>query len=99
MIDNSTSLEFTMPVLNYNMLGFNISASNIEVNASSKKMIDDSNKIRIDFPVMLAKNVNVRNEIINKNFTDVDLSSTYAIYDPKTDKLTFHIPFNVAVDI
>ena len=96
MIDNSTSLEFTMPVLHYNILGFNISASNIEVNATSNKIIDDGNKIRIDFPVMLAKKVNVRNEITNKNFNDVDLSSTYAIYDPKTDKFIFHIPFEVA---
>ena len=96
MIDNSTSLEFTMPVLHYNILGFNISASNIEVNATSNKIIDDGNKIRIDFPVMLAKKVNVSNEITNKNFNDVDLSSTYAIYDPKTDKFIFHIPFEVA---
>jgi hypothetical protein len=51
---------------------------------------------RMDFPVMFAKTVNVGNEIINKNFTDVDLSSIYAIYNPKTDKLTFQIPFNVA---
>lgn len=99
IIANSTSLEFTMPVLNYNLLGFNISASNIEVNASSKQVIDDSsqsNKTRIDFPVMLAKNVNVTNEITNQNFNDVDLSSIYAIYDPKTDKFIFHIPFDIA---
>ena len=37
MIDNSTSLEFIVPVLHYNILGFNISASNIEVNATSNK--------------------------------------------------------------
>lgn len=99
IIANSASLEFTMPVLNYNLLGFNISASNIEVNASSKQVIDDSsqsNKTRIDFPVMLAKNVNVSNEITNQNFNDVDLSSIYAIYDPKTDKFIFHIPFDIA---
>ena len=96
MIDNPTSLEFTMPVLHYNILGYNISASNIEVNATSNKVIDDGNKIRIDFPVMLAKKVNVSNELTNQNFNDVDLSSTYAIYDPKTDKFIFHIPFEVA---
>jgi hypothetical protein len=96
IIANSSSLEFTMPVLNYNLLGFNISASNIEVNASSKQVKDDSNKKRIEFPVMLAKNVNVSNEITNQNFNDVDLSSIYAIYDPKTDKFTFHIPFDIA---
>lgn len=96
IITNSTSLGFTMPVLNYNLLGFNISASNIEVNASSKQVNEDGNKKRIDFLVMLAKNVNVSNEITNQNFKDVDLSSVYAIYDPKTDKFTFHIPFALA---
>jgi hypothetical protein len=96
MIANTTALEFTMPVLHYNLLGFNISASNIEVNATSKKVIDNGNKIRIDFPVMMAKKVNVSNEITNRNFNDVDLSSTYAIYDPNTDKFTFHIPFEIA---
>jgi hypothetical protein len=96
IIANSTSLEFTMPFLNYNLLGFNISATDIEVNATSKKVIDDGNKKRIDFPVMLARNVNVSNKIINQNFNDVDLSSIYAIYDPNTDEFTFHIPFDVA---
>jgi hypothetical protein len=99
IIANSTSLEFTMPVLNYNLLGFKISASNIEANASSKQVIDDSSqsdKTIIDFPVMVVKNVNVSNEITNQKFNDVDLSSIYAIYDPKTDKFTFHIFFEIA---
>jgi hypothetical protein len=92
----NSSLEFNMPVLNYNLLGFNISATNIEVNASSKQASDEGNKKRIDFLFMLAENVNVSNGIINQNFNDVDLSSIYAIYDPQTDKFTFHIPFDVA---
>jgi hypothetical protein len=96
VIGNSSSLEFTLPVLNYNLLGFNISASNIEVNASSEQVSGDSNKKRIDFPLMLAKNVTVDNGIIRQNFDDVDLSSIYAIYDLTTDKFTFHIPFEMA---
>lgn len=88
-----------MPTLQYNLLGFNISATDIEVVASAKQIIDDTDqrqKTRIDFPVMLARNVNVTNEITNQNFNDVDLSSIYAIYDPTTDKFTFHVPFDIA---
>ena len=96
VIGNASSLEFTIPLLDYNLLGFNISASNIEVNASSKQVSDDSNKKRIDFLVMLAKNVTVSNELTNQNFNDVGLSSIFAIYDPKTDRFTFHIPFDIA---
>ena len=57
---------------------------------------DQRKKIRIDFPVMLARNVNVTNGITNQNFNDVDLSSTYAIYDPTTDKFKFQVPFDIA---
>ena len=99
MINRSGPLEFTMPVLNYDLLGFNISASDIEVNATTKQVIDDSSqskKTRIDFPVMLARNVNVSNGIISQKYEDVDLSSVYAIYDPQTDKFTFHVPYDIA---
>ncbi len=100
--DSGGPLKFTMPTLKYSLLGFNISATNIEVNASAKQITDDADQInntRIDFPVMLARDVNVSNGIINKNFNNVDLSSLYTIYDPKTDKFTFHVPFSIAVNI
>lgn len=99
IVSDSGPLKFTMPALKYNLLGFNISATEIEVNASAKQITDDSDQInntRIDFPVMFARNVNVSNGIINKNFNNIDLSSTYMIYDPMTDKFTFHVPFGVA---
>ena len=99
IVSDSGPLKFTMPALKYNLLGFNISATDIEVNASAKQITDDFDQInntRIDFPVMLARNVNVSNGIINKNFNNIDLSSTYMIYDPMTDKFTFHVPFGIA---
>jgi hypothetical protein len=99
IVSDSGPLKFTMPTLKYNLLGFNISATDIEVNASAKQITDDTDQInntRIDFPVMLARNVNVSNGIIIKNFNNVDLSSIYTIYDPKTDKFTFHVPFGIA---
>ena len=99
IVSDSGPLKFTIPTLKYNLLGFNISATDIEVNASAKQITDDPDQInntRIDFPVMLARNVNVSNGIINKNFNNVDLSSTYMIYDPITDKFTFHVPFSIA---
>jgi hypothetical protein len=99
IISKPGSSEFEMPTLEYNLLGFNISATDIEVVASAKKLTDDIDqrqKIRIDFPVMFARNVNVTNEITKQSFKDVDLSSIYAIYDPTTDKFKFQIPFDIA---
>lgn len=100
IISKPGPLEFSMPTLEYNLLGFNISATDIRVVANAKNINNDSDqnqKTRIDFPVMLAKNVNVNNEATNQNFKDVDLSSVYAIYDPMTDKFNFHVPFDIAV--
>jgi hypothetical protein len=96
VVNKSGSYEFTMPILNYNLLGFNISASDIKVSADAKAEDDQSEKIRIDFPVMLASSVNVSNDVINQKYENVDLSSVYAIYDPSTDKFTFHVPFEIA---
>lgn len=99
IISKPGSLEFMMPNLEYNLLGFNISATDIEVVANAKQFTDDADqrqKTRIDFPVMLAGDVNVTNEITNQNFNDVDLSSIYAIYDPSPDKFKFQVPFDIA---
>ena len=99
IISKAGSSEFTMPSLKYNLLGFNISATDIKVKANATQINDESDqnkKTRIDFPVMLARNVNVSNKVISQSYPNVDLSSIYAIYDPKTDKFTFHIPFNIA---
>ena len=60
------------------------------------KKIGQTNNTRIDLPVMQARDVNVRNGVLNQNFTNVDLSSIYATYDPQTDKFTFHVPYSIA---
>lgn len=87
MIGKSGQSEFKIPILKYNLLGFNISATDIKVKANVKE-IGQSNNTRIDFPAMQARDVNVRNGVSNQNFTNVDLSSIYAIYDPQTDKFS-----------
>jgi hypothetical protein len=100
IINKSGSFEFTIPSLNYSLLGFNISASDVKVNANAKQITDDSgdqgNITRIDFPVMQAASVNVSNGMTSQKYENVDLSSIYAFYDPQTDKFTFHIPYEIA---
>jgi hypothetical protein len=78
-------------------LGFEIFATDIKVKTESENLFDNGkNKLRIDFPIMQAKNVKVNNEIFNLNYDDIDLSSTYTIYDWESDKFTIHIPVSVA---
>jgi hypothetical protein len=95
ILNNLEPTQYTIPALKHSLIGFDISANNIEVKTESKKI--DDNKTRIDFPIMKAKNVKVTNGgLINLSYDNVDLSSTYVIYNPKTGKFTVHIPILVA---
>jgi hypothetical protein len=94
ILNRYESSEYTIPVLKYSMLGFDISATDIRIKTESKKI--DQNNTRIDFPLMLAKNVKVSNGLINLAYNDIDMSSIHATYNPNTDKFSVHIPITVA---
>ena len=81
--------------LNYELLGFNITASDIEMHINPIK-IDDI-KTRVNIPLLLAKNVNVSNGgLINLSYKEVDLGSVYGIYDKTLDRMRVHVPVIVA---
>jgi len=52
---------------------------------------------RVDFPVIIAKNVSVTNGLINSKYGEVNLGSIYGIYNENTNKMTMHIPSSVAL--
>jgi hypothetical protein len=95
IVSEYKSSEYNIDDLNYELLGFKITASDIKIHLDPKK-IDDS-KTRVDIPLMLAKDVKVSNGPINLSYNEVDLGSVYGIYDKTTDKMTVHVPVSVAV--
>ena len=97
VLNKNEPMEYLIPVLEYNLLGFDIFATDIKVRTESSMIDEESkDKLRIEFPIMQAKNVNVNNEIFDLNYENIDLSSTYTIYDLELDKFTIHIPLYVA---
>ena len=97
VLNKNEPMEYLIPVLEYNLLGFDIFATDIKVRTESSMIDEESkDKLRIEFPIMQAKNVNVNNEIFDLNYENIDLSSTYTIYDLELDKFTIHIPIYVA---
>jgi hypothetical protein len=98
ILNNLKPTQYAIPILKYRLMGFDISATDIEVKTISTKIQDGgNNKTRIDFPIMKARNVKVSNGgLINLSYEDLDLSSTYVIYNPNTEKFTLHIPISVA---
>jgi len=95
VLNNRQPTEYTLPELTYSLLGYKITASDIKVKTETNEM-SGGDKLRIDFPVMKATNVKVSNGDLNFDFPNVNLASTYAIYDEKSDKFTVHVPLSVA---
>ena len=97
VLNKQEPMEYSIPILEYNLLGFDIFATDIKVRTESSMIDEESkDKLRIEFPIMQAKNVNVNNEIFDLNYENIDLSSTYTIYDSELDIFTIHIPVYVA---
>jgi len=94
IVDKYHTSTYNITNLKYNLLGFNVTAHDIKIHVNPIRI--DSNRTRVDIPLMLASNVTVTNGIINLNYGQVDLGSIYGIYDKQTDKMMVHIPLAVA---
>lgn len=90
------SAEYNIANLNYVLLGFKITASDIKIHVDPKRI--DSSKTRVNIPLMHAKNVKLSNGHINLSYNQIELNSVYGIYDKNTDKMTVHIPFGVTAN-
>jgi hypothetical protein len=89
------SADYNISNLNYKLLGFNITASNIKIHVNPSRI--DQITTRLDFPVMTANNITVTNGSINSKYSKVNLGSIYGIYNKSTDEITMHIPTSVAL--
>ena len=90
------SAEYNIANLNYVLLGFKITASDIKIHVDPKRI--DSSKTRVNIPLMHAENVKLSNGHINLSYNQIDLNSVYGIYDKNTDKMTVHISFGVTAN-
>jgi hypothetical protein len=87
--------DYNISNLNYKLLGFNITASDIKIHVNPSRI--DQTTTRLDFPVMIASNISVTNGSINSKYDKVNLGSIYGTYNKSTDKMTMHIPSSVAL--
>ena len=83
------SENYNISSLNYNLLGFNITASNIKIHVNPSRT--GQTTTRVDFPIVIARNISVTNASINLKYADVNLGSIYGSYNKNTDKMTMHI--------
>jgi hypothetical protein len=95
IVTNYKSSNYNISSLKYRLLGFDISASDIRIHVNPSKI--DTIRTKIDFPLVFARDVSVTNGLINLKYGEINLGSIYGIYDKTTDKITMHIPINIAL--
>jgi hypothetical protein len=88
--------EYTIDHLNYKLLGFNITASDVKIHVVPTNV--DNTKTRVNIPLLLAKDVRVDGggELIKLSYNQVDLDSVYGVYDKNEDKMRVHVPVSIA---
>jgi hypothetical protein len=95
IVKNYKSSDYNISSLIYRLLGFSISASDVKIHVTPSKI--DATKTKLDFPIVVARNVIVTNGSINLKYGNVNLGGIYGVYDEGTDKIIMHIPINVAL--
>jgi hypothetical protein len=95
VVTNYKSSSYNLTSLKYRLLGFNITALDVKVVIKPSRI--DETKTKVDLPLVFARNVNVTNGPVNLKYNEVNLGSIYGIYDKASDKMTLHIPINVAL--
>jgi hypothetical protein len=95
IVTNYEPSDYNINSLKYSLLGFDISAVDIKIHVNPSKI--DSTRTKLDLPVVFARNVAVSNGLINLRYGEINLGSIYGVYDKTTDKMTMHIPINIAL--
>jgi hypothetical protein len=95
IVSNYKSSTYNISTLKYSLLGFDITASDIKIQVKPSRL--DSMRTKVDLPIMLAREVSITNGLLNLKYNEVNLSAIYGIYDKASDKITIHIPFNIAL--
>ena len=85
---------YNISSLQYNIMDHIINASNVQIHVNPTR-IDEANT-KLDFQIY-ANNAEVTGQWLSKTFNDLEIRSAYAIYNLVTDKMTIHIPYDVAL--
>ena len=85
---------YNISSLQYKIMDHIINASDVQIHVNPTR-IDEANT-RLDFQIY-ANNAEVTGQWLSKTFNDFEIRSAYAIYNLITDKMTIHVPYDVAL--
>src|SRR5919112_1509186 len=85
---------YNIPSLQYKIMDHTINASNVQIDVNPTRI--DQVNTRLDFQIY-ADNAEVTGQWLSKSYNNLEIISAYGIYNRLTDKMTIHIPYNVAL--
>jgi hypothetical protein len=85
---------YNISSLQYNIMDHIINASDVQIHVNPTR-INEANT-RLDFQIY-ANNAEVTGQWLSKTFNNLEIRSAYATYNLVTDKMTIHIPYDVAL--
>jgi hypothetical protein len=85
---------YNIPGLQYKIMDHTINASNVQIDVNPTRI--DQVNTRLDFQIY-ADNAEVTGQWLSKSYNNLEIRSAYGIYNRLTDKMTIHIPYNVAL--
>jgi hypothetical protein len=95
IITHYKSSTYNISTLKYSLLGFDITASDIKLDVNPSRL--DATRTKVELPLVFARNVTVTNGLLNLKYSEINLGSIYGIYDKISDKMTVHVPINMAL--
>ncbi|MEW5839522.1 hypothetical protein [Nitrososphaera sp.] len=78
------------------IMGFSVSASDVKVGVRPSKL--DSASTRLDMDIR-GRDVVIDSAYLHKKFDRLDIDGVYGVYNSKTDVVTLHIPFSIALSL
>ncbi len=85
---------YSIPSLQYEIMEHMINASDVQIHVNPTRV--DEENTRLDFQIY-ANNAEVTGQLLNKSYYNLEIRSAYGIYNQATDKMTIHIPYDVAL--
>ncbi|MDQ3836703.1 MAG: hypothetical protein M3270_07195 [Thermoproteota archaeon] len=85
---------YNISSLHYEIIGHSINASDVQIHVEPTRI--DGTNTRLDFQIY-ANSAQVTGDLLTKSYSNLDITSTYGIYNRVTDKMTIHVPYDAAL--
>lgn len=90
------SSDFSIAKVDHNVMGFAISASEVQIHVQPSKIDSGETRLGMD---MYGKNVAIDSGYLHKRYPSLHLDGIYGVYNAQTDRIAVHVPLSTALSL